>query len=656
MIVGTAGHIDHGKTSLVRALTGVDTDRLKQEKERGISIELGYAYTPLPNGDVLGFVDVPGHERLVHTMVSGACGIHFALLLVAADDGVMPQTCEHLAILELLGISRGAVALTKMDRVNHQRLCEVDKQIRDLLEHTALGGAPIFPVNATAADDPGTAALRRHLHDTAMHMPSRHDEGFFRLAVDRVLTLPGHGTIVAGTVFSGRIHTGDTVLAMPRKLPVRVRSIHAQQRPTDSGCAGQRCALNLAGVEKSAICRGDWLGDPRVFVSTRRVDVRMQLLAPSGVRLATWSSIHVHLGTAHLPARVVLLESEHLAAGESARVQLVFETDTHALPGDRFIVRDAQAAHTIGGGVVLDSSAPSRRRRSDPRLRYLDAIERMLAGEGLAPLLANAPHGVSVRDLERLTGRAVPSQTLPANAVVRGTGQELFVMLASAWSSLRERALLALREFHTEFADDPGPDSGRLRRIALPDLPAPLWQALVEELTEERSLIRNGPWLHLPDHVITLSDADREIARQLQSLIARGHPEPAWVRDLAAVVQQPEERVRHILLRQAAQGAVCQIVHDLFYDSDRIDSLASIIAVLAQEHGGVNAARYRDAIGLGRKRTIQILEFFDRIGYTRRVHDVHVLRKDSGWHTRKVHAPGGAAGLQTQRGASDASR
>lgn len=655
MIVGTAGHIDHGKTTLVRALTGVDTDRLKEEKERGISIELGYAYTPLHDGEVLGFVDVPGHERLVHTMVAGACGIDFALLVVAADDGVMPQTREHLAILELLGISQGAVALTKVDRANHQRLREVEAEVKELLEHSSLRSAPIFPVNATATNDPGTAALRQHLHQTAACMRARHDDGLFRLAVDRVFTLPGHGTIVAGTVFSGRINTGDTVLAMPRNLPVRVRSIHAQHRPSAFGSAGQRCALNLAGVDKSAISRGDWLGDPRMLVSTRRVDVRMRLLARSDLRLVTWSSIHVHIGTAHCPARVVLLESEHLAAGESARVQLVFEAATCALPGDRFIVRDAQAAHTIGGGVVLDASPPSRRRRSDERLRYLDAIERMLAGEGLAPLLADAPHGVSIADLERLTGHAAASVILPADTVVRGTSQGQFVMLTSSWSLLRQRALTALREFHVEFADDPGPDTGRLRRIAVPDLPEPLWRALVEELTQERSMVRNGPWLQLPEHVVTLSESDLQLAHELQSLITQGQPEPPWVRELAAAVQQPEERVRQILRRQVARGAVCQIVHDLFYDSDRVSTLASIAASIAREHGGVNAARYRDAIGLGRKRTIQILEFFDRIGYTRRVHDMHVLRKDSGWDTRKVHAPGGAAGLQTQQGASDAS-
>lgn len=637
MIVGTAGHIDHGKTSLVRALTGVDTDRLKEEKERGISIELGYAYTPMRNGDVLGFVDVPGHERLIHTMVAGACGIDFALLVVAADDGVMPQTREHLAILELLGISRGAVALTKVDRANEQRVREVESGVRNLLQHTALARAPVFPVNATAADDHGTVALRKHLHETAMSMPARGNDGLFRLAVDRVFTLPGHGTIVAGTVLSGRVQVGDTVVVMPGNFPARVRSIHAQNHPSECGVAGQRCAFNLAGIEKSAISRGDWLGDPRVLISTKRIDARVHLLAHGKPRLATGATVHVHIGAAHAPARLMLLETEHLVAGDSAKAQLVFDTPVCALPGDRFIIRDAQAAHTIGGGMVLDASAPARKRRSDQRLRYLDGIEKMLAGEGLSQLLASSTQGVSMADLQRLTGRAAADVVIPADAVVRGTNQEQFVILASMWNSLREDALNTLREFHIDFPDDPGPDSGRLRRIARPDLPTQLWAALVNELAQDRSIVRHGPWLQLPHHAAALSEVDRELARQLQLLIAQARPEPPWVRDLAVAVRQPEARVRHILRQQVACGAVCQIVHDLFYDSERVDTLAGVVASLAGEQGSVDAARYRDAIGLGRKRTIQILEFFDRVGYTRRVHDVHVLRKDSGWIAGRPH-------------------
>jgi selenocysteine-specific elongation factor len=448
--------------------------------------------------------------------------------------------------------------------------------------------------------------------------------------VDRVFTLTGHGTIVTGTVFSGQVRTGDAVTLMPASATLRVRSIHTQNRASDQGHAGQRCALNVVGVEKSGISRGDWLADSRLLAPTTRVDVRLRLL-PGSRSLAAWSPIHVHVGTTHRVAHVVPLESACLRAGESARVQLVFDSPVCVLAGDRFIARDAQAAQTIGGGRILDPFAPSRRRRWAARLRYLDALERMIAGEGVGPLLQDAPFGIRLADLVRLTGRAPDRIALPSSAIVVSADHERFVLLDSRWCALRERAVAALRHFHGAVPDEPGPDSGRLRRSALPEVPHALWCALVDELVHERIVIRNGPWLRLPEHTVTLSDSDRALVQQLQPLIAVGRLDPPWVRELAATVHQPEDRVRQVLRKQVTQGTVYQVVHDLFYDKERIDELAGLIASLASEYGAVNAARYRDAIGLGRKRTIQILEFFDRIGYTRRVHDVHVLRADSGW-------------------------
>lgn len=624
MIIGTAGHIDHGKTTLVRALTGVDTDRLKEEKARGISIELGYAYTPIAGDDILGFIDVPGHERLVHTMVAGACGIDFALLVVAADDGVMPQTREHLAILELLGVSRGAVALTKTDRVDDARIQEVRAEIAAVLAPTSLHDALIFPLNATAPDDPGIASLRRHLHEAAAEFPARRDQRLFRLAVDRVFTLSGHGTIVTGTVFSGQIRTGDTVTIMPSGTEVRVRSIHAQNRAADIGHAGQRCALNLAGIETSAISRGDWLADPRIFVPSTHIDVRLQLLgAEAAPALKPRAPLHVHLGTGHHVAHVVPLES--------GRAQLVFDRPICAIPGDRFIVRDAQAIRTLGGGVVLDPSAPSRKRKSAERLRWLDALEKLVFGEGIASLLQAAPRGVKLSDLVRLTGLPQEYLSLPASAVAIDAGHDRFVLDPVHWSALGYRAVAALVNFHAEVPEDPGPDIGRLRRIATPELPSDLWGALVDTLVQDRLVIRSGPWLHLPDHAVSLSPEDQALAQKLQPLIATGRFDPPWVRDLAVVSHEPEERVRTVLCKSVTQGAVYQVVRDLFYDRECIGELAAIITKIADERGGVDAARYRDALGIGRKRTIQILEFFDRVGYTRRVKNTHVLRQDSGW-------------------------
>jgi selenocysteine-specific elongation factor len=673
MIVGTAGHIDHGKTTLVRALTGVDTDRLKEEKARGISIELGYAYAPLANGDVLGFVDVPGHERLVHTMAAGACGIDFALLVIAADDGVMPQTREHLAILQLFGVTRGAVALTKVDRVDDARLRAVEAEVQAFLTGTAFEGAPVFPVNAAAAGDVGTGVLKEYLEGVAAEFGRGagglgrearaaqasavgvgaaaaggaagalgvgaaaaggavvRDSLLFRLAVDRVFTLAGHGTVVAGTVFSGSVRTGDTVLILPSNIPVRVRSIHSQNRPADVGHAGERCALNLVGIEKSAVKRGDWLADSRGLLPTTRIDVRMELLRDTNTVLKPWAPVHFHHGAAHLSAHVVPLEGSVIAPGQSCHAQIVFETPMCAMPGDRFIVRDAQAVHTLGGGVVLDPFAQSRKRRSADRMRYLHALEGMISGEGLAPLLAEAPYALKQSDLVRLTGQSPEKLDLPQDAMTAYGTREPYVLLSSAWRNLRDRTVQALREFHLASPDEPGPDAGRLRRIAVPQLSPDLWRPLIADLAADGTIIRSDPWVHLPGHVVTLSGREKTMAERLQPLIAAGRFNPPWVRDLARLINEPEDEVRQVLRKQVTQGVLYQVVHDLFYDRNCVEELATLITTLAQEHGTVEAAQYRDAVGLGRKRAIQILEFFDRVGHTRRMRDARVLRADSGW-------------------------
>jgi selenocysteine-specific elongation factor len=630
MIVGTAGHIDHGKTSLVRALTGIDTDRLKEEKARGISIELGYAYTPLPGGEVLGFVDVPGHERLVHTMVAGVGGIDYVLLVIAADDGVMPQTREHLSILELLGITHGSIALTKVDRVDEARIREVKEQIATVLEPTALVNSPLFPLAVTILDDPGVAALRAHLHTTAARWPKHSDDGLFRLAVDRVFTLPGRGTVAAGTARAGRVHVGDTIAVMPAGTLVRVRSIHAQNRDTGAGRAGERCALNLVGIEKTALARGDWLADPRAFAPTTRIDVHMRRLA--GGVVANRAPLHIHLGTAHRVAHVVLLEGDSLGAGASARAQLVFNAPVCAAAGDAFIARDAQALHTIGGGVVIDPCAPARRRRSPERLAYLESIQRLLNGEGVEPLLRNAPQGIEMRELARLCGRDPEQISMPAHVRMIDADNERFAFLDSQWMRLCERALGALRTFHAQQPDEPGVDRGRLRRITMPNVVDAVWRAVIDELVQRHAVRRSGHWLHLPEHHIALSDPELELAQKLYAAIAAGRFDPPWVRDLAHTVHAPDDEVRRVLRKCVVQGEVYQIVRDLFYHRECVRELARVLKGLVDQDGVVQAGHYRDAIGVGRKRTIQILEFFDRVGYTRRTRDARVVRVDSSWH------------------------
>ncbi|MGH8663342.1 MAG: selenocysteine-specific translation elongation factor, partial [Burkholderiales bacterium] len=323
MIVATAGHIDHGKTLLVKALSGVDTDRLPEEKSRGISIDLGFAYVPVPGADLLGFVDVPGHERFVRNMLAGVCGIDLALLVVAADDGVMPQTVEHLQILDLLNVSRGIVAITKIDRVNAARVAEVSEAVQRLLAGTALEGAALLPVSATAGT--GVDALRTRLFEQARHIQARESAGRrFRYAIDRVFSVSGSGTVVTGTVFNGTVKVGDRLIVSPPGLAVRVRGIQVHGKAAEQVGAGSRCALNLSGekLDKEALRRGDWVLDETIHRPTRRIDANVKVLAAEAEPLAHWTPVHFHLGTEAVTGRVAVRRGESIAPGESRIVQI----------------------------------------------------------------------------------------------------------------------------------------------------------------------------------------------------------------------------------------------------------------------------------------------------------------------------------------------
>ncbi|WP_343292397.1 selenocysteine-specific translation elongation factor [Vandammella animalimorsus] len=651
MIIGTAGHIDHGKTALVRALTGVDTDRLPEEKARGISIELSYAYLPVPDTqEVLGFIDVPGHEKFVHTMAAGAVGIDHALLVIAADDGPMPQTREHLAILELLGVRQGCVALNKADRASPAQLAAVQAEVAALLQGTPLAGAPVFATNALDAADAGLAALRAHLLDAAQRFPARPSQGLFRLAVDRSFTLPGQGTIVTGTVFGGSVRVGDVLRHSPSGQSVRVRSIHAQNQPAQAGHSGQRVALNLAGIERTAIARGDWMAQPQALQATRRLDVQLRVLAsqaqpinPSGQTEASaakpigpWASVHLHLGTAHRTAHVVPLEGSHIACGQQAHAQLVLDEEVFVTAGDRFILRNAQASQTIAGGQVLDPNAPERKRRSPERMAWLDAVQTAIDTGDIAPLIEQAPWGMGRAQLARLLGQPARSLPAPPGCIALGADEAEQLLLAPQhWAALQAKVCEALARFHERTPDEPGVNAARLRRMALPNLPPAalqspdtLWCGLLAALLEQGQLAQTGPWLHLPSHRVQLSAQEEERAARLLPAIAAGRFDPPWVRDLALAHHLPEEEVRQLLRKLARQGRLHQVVKDLFYSPEAIDALLAIAAELARQspQQAVQARHFRDATALGRKRAIQVLEYFDRSGHTRRIRDAHVMR------------------------------
>ena len=641
MIIGTAGHIDHGKTTLVRALTGVDTDRLPEEKRRGISIELGYAYlrTPEPNGVSLGFVDVPGHERLLHTMLAGATGIDHALLVVAADDGVMPQTREHLAVVALLGLSRGTVAITKIDRIDEAersaRVAQVAADIAALLAETPLAGAPTFALSATTGA--GVAALRNHLVSEAGLTPSSrggrqgwgpapNEPPAFRLPIDRAFTLPGVGTVVTGSVVAGTVRIGDELLLMPGERKVRVRGIHAQNEQAETARAGQRCALALAGIAKDEVHRGQWVCAPGIALTTERVDVQLTLWPGESNALRSGTTVHVHLGTADVMASIALLDRDVLAPGDVALAQLVLREPIGAWHGDRGVLRDASATRTVAGVRVLDPFAPVRYRRTPERLQTLAAWTLDEPMARLDALLASAPLGLdNTRLIRTLALHPDAPLPLPAHAI----RLDAAVISGTHLAALTQRIVDRLAEFHRTAPEDIGPDLRRLKRLAGPRVGDPLWLHAVEKLIADGALVRSGNWLHLPAHAAVLSATEERLAQKLLPRLADGGFDPEWVRDLAKDCGASEAVVRQTLASLARRGLTFQVVKDLYYPAATIEKLAALARNRVDGPEGLQAASFRDATGLGRKRAIQLLEFFDRIGYTRRVKDVHLLRPDT---------------------------
>ena len=628
MIIGTAGHIDHGKTTLVRALTGVDTDRLPEEKRRGISIELGYAYLHTPDGSSLGFVDVPGHERLLHTMLAGATGIDHALLVVAADDGVMPQTREHLAVVALLGVRDATVAITKIDRVDEAaratRLEEVRAEIDALLAPTALANAPVLAVSAATGE--GIDALRTRLLDVARQAHAREDDLAFRLAVDRAFTLAGVGTVVTGTVFSGTARIGDGLRVAPGERTVRVRGIHAQNQQAESAHAGQRCALALAGVTKDEVRRGDWVCTPAVALATARIDVLLTLWPDEARPLRSGATVHAHLGASDVMASLALLDRDALAPGETAPAQLVLRDEVGAWHGDRGVLRDASATRTVAGVRVLDPFAPVRYRRTPERLRTLAAWAVDARAARVAALLHNAPLGIDTAQTARALSLAEAlSLPLPGDAVrIAHTA-----IAQRHLDALEDQIVERLAGFHRTAPDEVGPDARRLKRLAGPRTDDALWRHALDALVARGTLVRSGTWLHLPDHAARLNEAEQKLAQKLLPKLVDGGFDPPWVRDLARDCGATEPTVRQTLAGLARRGETFQVVKDLYYPLATIERLAELARDCLAQPEGLQAASFRDVTGLGRKRAIQLLEFFDRVGYTRRVRDTHLLRPNT---------------------------
>ncbi len=638
VIVASAGHVDHGKTTLVHALTGTDTDRLAEEKRRGMSIEPGFAYRALPAGGVLGFVDVPGHQRFVHNMLACIAGVDLGLLVVAADDGPMPQTREHLDILVLLGVPALMVALTRIDRVGTERRLAAAAEVRTLLADGPYRDAPLYPVAAPSGE--GLAALDAALVARAGACPAHASRGHFRLAVDRAFTLRGIGVIATGTVFAGRVAAADHLRLMPGGREVRVRGLHADDQPAECAVRGQRAALNLtgAGLEAGDLTRGDWLVAAPLAHAGERLDARLRLLPSVPRSLRHWSEVHLHLGAAHRHARVAVLGAGAIEAGGEALVQLVLDRPLHALRGDRLVVRDQSARRTLGGGVVLDPCAPRRGRARPARLAWLRALAIEDLPAAFAAALHAAPGGVGLASFARLANLDDAARDELLRTVLHHHVETADGGLAIAdehWRAIRQALLAAVAHWHRrepqrlgpdvealargDGGQEPGADDGRL----LHGLSRELLHAAAGTLVAEGRLARHGLMLHLPDHRPRLEAAQLADWQRVAAALLPARGSAPTLHQLALALRMPLEHLRALLRQAVSVGLAVAVSRNRYLPLVAVARLAAQVETLAARKAGAgfSVAEFRDASAIGRNLAVDLLEYYDRVGFTRRVGD-----------------------------------
>ena len=633
IIIGTAGHIDHGKTSLVKVLTGVDTDRLKEEKERGITIELGFAPFTLPSGLRLGLVDVPGHERFVRNMVAGATGIDLVLLVIAADEGVMPQTREHLDICQLLGVRDGVVALTKADMVDGEWLEMVTEDVREYLAGTFLQNAPVIPFSAVTGE--GREAIVATIDALAARIPARSEEGIFRLPVDRVFTMKGFGTVVTGTLSSGRISSGEEVLFLPGDRRARLRGMQVHGESVTSCVAGTRTALNLQGLDKDEIHRGQTAARAGTLFPTLMLDARVRLLPSAPRPLKNRERVRLHLYTSEIMTRVAVLEGEAIHPGSEGVVQLRLEEPAVALPGDRFVLRSYSPMTTIGGGVVLDP-LPRKHRRFRPQvldhlalLQGEDPVERIKAF-----LEEAADYGAALGNLSVRTGlpapelRAVLEKMAGAGEVVlAATADGALAYSAGTFDRLKERLVKALERFHEANPARAGIGREELRMRVAKQLPDRPYRNLLEALQEKKEIVLDGDTVSRGGHEATLTPEQESLGRKVLGVLEKAGLSAPFLGELAEELRSSQTELRTVANLLVQRGDLARIKDDYFVTGKAHAGLLEGVEKYFATSQEMTLADFRGIVDTTRKWMIPLLEYLDRTQVTMRKGDVRIKRK-----------------------------
>jgi selenocysteine-specific elongation factor len=637
IILGTAGHVDHGKTSLIRALTGIETDRLKEEKERGITIELGFAYLDLPCGHRLGIVDVPGHEKFIRNMVAGAAGMDLVAFVIAADEGIMPQTVEHFEICQLLGVRDGLIILTKKSMVEQEWLDMVTEEVRDFFKGSFLEAAPIVPVDSLSGEGIGDIVA---LLDAKVAAIDFHEEfGPFRMAVDRVFSMKGFGTVITGTSLSGRIETGAEVMFYPGGLIAKIRGIQVHGHDVDLIEAGHRTAINLQGIEKEQINRGDVAATPGSLIASTRLDADFHYLKTAPKELKNRTQVRVHLGTREVVGRISLLDSDTLRPGETSPIQLILQEPVAVWPGDRYVIRSYSPITTIGGGTIL-SNAPRKRKRTVDRDRTLnrsffaaqaaaDAEQKILLlieECGILGITADqlaARTGVFSKKLKKTLLHPISTGAL---LVVDSESQRL--LAASVAETINRQITELLTTFHRQNPLKTGVAKEELRSQLRPAIDQKILQALLAGLTKKGLIEQVGAEVKLTGHTVILQVNEQEMEQKIGERYQQAGLSPPNLKEvLAAFPEFPEKQIRQVIDLLLAKGSLIKINESLCFHAPAVDQLQEAVIAFIRKEGEIDAPRFKDLTGLTRKFSIPLLEYFDKIKLTIRIDDKRVLRK-----------------------------
>ncbi len=631
LVLGTAGHIDHGKTALIKAMTGVDTDRLKEEKERGITTELGFTHLTLPSGNEVGIVDVPGHEKFVRHMVAGASGIDCVLLVVAADEGVMPQTVEHVQICRLLGVKKGLIAITKCDLVDKEMQELVREDIRDLVKGTFLENAPVYSVSSVTRE--GIPELVQAIEDVTKNMQQRETEQIFRLPIDRVFTMKGFGTVITGTLISGELQTGDEIEILPSGKRCRVRGIQVHNQRVDVSFASQRTAVNLLGVEKGEVQRGEVLVHPGTLEPTHRLDGFLTVL-PTAEHPITHASIHrFHVGTSLHLARIYLMDAEQLGPSEEGYAQFVFKEPVIALPGDRFVVRGSGRIQTLGGGEILSVHPPRRKRGSRQTLESLRLLREGTKREKvLFYIRENGIRGVTFPRLMELTNlsRTELTQTLEkavgASEVARIDLTSSVYLHTDLIKDLSRKIEEALRVFHVSNPLVAGIEKEVLRSRLVPELDKKIWDYLLMSLQNDGMVVLEKEVVSLKSYQASIDPNFQKDINAVRGFLQKGRSKPPTLKELSVKLGKASDELKRILTYLVKKGECVKLTEEIYMDRKAYEEIRKETVDFLLKNGEITVQSFKELTGLSRKFAVPILELFDKERVTLRLDQKRVLR------------------------------